>query len=240
MRVVVKIGGSVLWPERTLDKDRFISWAKVICSLAQKVDKLLVVTGGGYIAREYIRVLREAGGSSFEGDLLGIHVSRVNAFLLLSICKNLCKINAYPEVILSVNDVLRLIDFYQVFFSGGFFPGQSTAGVAAEIAEAARADIILLATNVDGIYTSDPFKDPNAKKIPIISTQELLEIIKNYEAEAGTYRLIDLNALKIIQRARIPVVVFNGNKPQEAVQIIDLVKRNDLKAVTKYGSLITP
>ena len=78
----MKIGGSVLWPERSLDKNRFIAWAKVICSLAQKVDKILVVTGGGYIAREYIRVLREVGGSSFEGDLLGIYVSRINLSLI--------------------------------------------------------------------------------------------------------------------------------------------------------------
>ncbi|MHA1609756.1 MAG: UMP kinase [Candidatus Njordarchaeales archaeon] len=240
MKIVLKIGGSVLFPGYAPEENRFYSWANVICTLVRGGHKVFVVTGGGSIAREYINTLRKLGGSSFEGDLLGIQVARLNAFLLLCACKNSCDVKIYPQVIMSVDDVVKFYEIYDLFFAGGFFPGQSTTGVAAEIGEAIKADVILFATNVDGVYTADPHKKSDAKRISRISVDELISIVKSYRAEAGTYQLIDLSALKIIQRAKILAIVYNGNVPKETLKIVGLLEKKNLEELTKYGSIITP
>ena len=86
--------------------------------------------------------------------------------------------------------------------TGNPFFSTDTAGVlrALEI----EAEVILKATNVDGIYTSDPRKNPNAEFIPELSFQEA--IVKNYA-------VMDANAFGLCKANNLPIIVFNMNRP---------------------------
>ena len=69
---------------------------------------------------------------------------------------------------------------------GGLQPGQSTNAVGALVAEAIGADLFINATDVDGVYTSDPKKDPEARKLDIVDTDKLVEDI--YESRRRSTR----------------------------------------------------
>jgi uridylate kinase len=92
-----------------------------------------------------------------------------------------------------------------IIFAGGTgnpFFSTDTAGVlrALEI----EAEVILKATNVDGIFTGDPRKDPSATFIPELTYQEA--IVKNYA-------VMDANAFGLCKANQLPIVVFNINQP---------------------------
>jgi uridylate kinase len=78
------------------------------------------------------------------------------------------------------------------------------------IAESIFADMLINATNVEGVYTSDPDKDPSSKKLDEISTRELLKILGGGKMVAGSYELFDLTAIKIVERSRITTRIING------------------------------
>jgi uridylate kinase len=94
--------------------------------------------------------------------------------------------------------------------AGGLHPGQSTNATSALIAETVKASKFLNATDVDGIYDSDPRKNRDAKLFERITIKECMEILRNESSMAGKYELIDIVALKVIERSRIPTWVLRS------------------------------
>jgi uridylate kinase len=70
----------------------------------------------------------------------------------------------------------------------------------------------LYATDVDGVYDKDPKKYSNAKKLDIVTVEQLKEIVSQ-RFEAGGYELLDPLALQIVKRSCIDIIVFNGMDP---------------------------
>jgi Uridylate kinase len=73
--------------------------------------------------------------------------------------------------------------------------------------------------NVDAVYTSDPRKDPNAKRLEKVSIDELMGILKS-RTVAGTYDLLDPWALSIAQRGKIAIYVVSCNKPEALKNVV--------------------
>ena len=86
-------------------------------------------------------------------------------------------------------------------------PGQSTNAVATLISEKIGAELLINASEIDGVYTSDPKINKNAKKLDKVTVSQLNKILEDNTSAAGTYELLDPIALKIIQRSKIPVVL---------------------------------
>jgi uridylate kinase len=99
----------------------------------------------------------------------------------------------------------------KIVATGGLHPGQSTNATAALIAEKVRASMFINATDVDGIYNSDPNKNKNAKLFREISVKECIEILGTENSAAGEYDLMDLVALKVIERSKLPTVVLRSD-----------------------------
>jgi len=93
--------------------------------------------------------------------------------------------------------------------TGNPFFSTDTAGVlrALEV----DAQVILKATNVDGIYTADPKNDPTASFIPELTYQEA--IVKNYA-------VMDANAFGLCKSNQLPIVVFNINQPGSITRVL--------------------
>lgn len=81
MKIVVSVGGSVL--ARALSPEKFKSYAAVLKEISKK-NTVLIVTGGGQAARDYIKAARELGADEATCDLIGIELTRLNARLLIA------------------------------------------------------------------------------------------------------------------------------------------------------------
>ncbi|HVD08482.1 MAG TPA: UMP kinase, partial [Nitrososphaeraceae archaeon] len=90
-------------------------------------------------------------------------------------------------------------------------PGQSTNATAALICEKIKANRFINATDVNGIYDSDPNKNPKAKLIKEIAIKKCLNLLNNGSTMAGTYDLMDIVALKVIERSKIPTWVIKSD-----------------------------
>ena len=228
LKVVIKIGGHVFASE--LNSNLVKEYSKLLKKLRRNGHKISVVVGGGEEARKYIRVARVVGGSEFVCDLLGIEVSRLNARILIAGLGE----EAYPEPPRSLEDLRKAFETDKIVVSGGFQPGQSTNAVGILVAEAIGADLFINATDVDGVYTSDPKENPNARKLDVIDTDELLTLTSNERLEAGSYALFDLVAIKIVERSGIQTRIVDGRK---AVNIERAIRGEAVGTLIKPGRL---
>jgi uridylate kinase len=177
---------------------------------------LVIVAGGGEIARHYIRAARDMDVPESLCDHLGILVSRLNARLLVDGLSEY----AFPEVPTTIDELKHYFASGKIVAMGGLTPGHSTNAVAAIAAETTRADLFVNATDVDGVYTSDPSKDPKAEKLDEVTVDRLGEILSKTEIMAGGYDLMDPLALRIIQRSKIPTVILNGRTPNNVLKAL--------------------
>lgn len=214
MKIVVSIGGSVLAKE--LKPDKFRNYASAFREIA-KDHTLFIVTGGGKAAREYIGVARELGASEAVSDDIGIQVTRLNARLMIAAIGD----DAFHEPPETYRDALKAALTGKIVVMGGVVPGQTTDAVSAILAEYTGADLLINATATDGVYTSDPKKDLDAKKFDSMTAKQLIEIVTKTDMAAGANSPVDILASKIIERSSIRTIVLNGEKPGN---IVDAVK----------------
>ncbi len=204
VKVVVKLTGKVFdEPYLEVLKDYSI----IIKEWLGRGYRFAIVCGGGNVARRYINIARGLGVNEGWLDILGIEVSRINALLINALLGDV----AYNRIPRNIDEFLTAWSSGRVVTLGGLQPGQSTNAVAMLVAELVGADLVVNATDVDGIYDKDPKVHADAKLIPRISVRELRELIKA-KSLAGTYELFDSLALSIAERSRIKVFFINAFK----------------------------
>jgi uridylate kinase len=190
-------------PARELKK-----YAIILSEISEKVQPV-VVTGGGKVARHYISTARSLGSDEASLDIIGIEVSRLNARLLILALGD----QAYPAVPEDLEQVSKAVtdSSRRIVVTGGLHPGQSTNATAALIAEKIKASKFLNATDVNGIYDSDPNKNKGAKLFNEITVKKCIELLGSQDSAAGAYDLMDIVALKVIERSKIPTVVLKSD-----------------------------
>jgi uridylate kinase len=201
-RVLLKISGKIINPENAELIGRY---ALVVSKLVDEGYRVAVVVGGGPYARSYIKCARALGLSNAQADMVGIEVSRVNALLLAYALGE----RAYVPIPRNIEEVEEAWSTRKVVVVGGLQPGQSTAAVAAIVAETLGIKRILYATDVEGVYDRDPRKFSNVKKLDSITVDELAKVLSQ-KFEAGGYELLDPLAMQVVKRSCIEVIVFNG------------------------------
>jgi uridylate kinase len=202
MILVYSLGGSILAGR---DPESLKQYAEALKELA-KDNRVFVVVGGGKIAREYIGKARALGASEVFCDLIGIGATKLNASLLIAALDK----SAPLEIPDSYSQAAALSAPGVVVVMGGLSPGQTTDAVSALLAEYVRADKLIIATSVDGVYTADPEVDPSARKYESLTHAELARMAMETEMKAGSRSPIDPLAAKIIERSRIPTAVVLG------------------------------
>jgi len=204
LRIVLKVGGFAFATEGE-SEPLIAEYVKLLQQLVRD-HQFVIVTGGGSIAREYIRIARSMRVPESLCDQLGILVSRINARIVVDGLSDY----AYPEIPTTVTELGRFFASGKVIAMGGLQPGHSTNAVAAIAAETIKANLFVNATNVDGVYTSDPSEDKSATHLDEVHVNKLSEILAHSEMTAGGYDLMDHTALRIIQRSHIPTVIIDG------------------------------
>ena len=178
----------------------------MLSKISERVQPV-VVAGGGKFARHYISIARSFGSDEASLDIIGIEVSRLNARLLILALGD----QAYPAVPEDLEQVSKAITTSRIVVTGGLHPGQSTNATAALIAEKVKASKFLNATDVDGIYDSDPNKNKDAKLFNEITVKKCIDLLGSEDSAAGAYDLMDIVALKVIERSKIPTVVVKSD-----------------------------
>jgi len=201
--IVIKLSGKVFGIEQTKDLKDYARFFVKISKICQPI----LIAGGGKIARHYISHARSSGADESTLDELGIEISRLNAKLLIYALKD----KAYPHPPTTLPEVKNAVESGLIVVAGGLHPGQSTNGTAALIAEKVRATEILNATDVDGIYDSDPNKNKKAKKFTRIDIRDLRNMLVREDSMAGGYDLMDIVALKVIERSKIKTKIIKAD-----------------------------
>ncbi len=202
-RIVIKLSGSLFGMDDSKKLKQFAEFF-VKCS---KICQPIIIAGGGTIARHYISHARSSGADESTLDELGIEVSRLNARLLIFALQE----KAYPHPPTNLKEVAHAADSGLIVVTGGLHPGQSTNATAALIAEKVRASAFLNATDVDGVYDSDPKKHKNAKKFKKIPIKKLRSMLVHQDSVAGGYDLMDIVALKVIERSKIKTQILKAD-----------------------------
>lgn len=203
--VVVSIGGSVLLTG-TGDAEYFAQLADRLRRLGAE-RPLVVTTGGGRTAREYIQLGRALGLTEVELDEVGIEVTRLHARLLAGRVGP--PTSAHPPT--TVPAVVEQLRLGSPVILGGTEPGHTTDGVAALVAVRIRAARVVNATDVAGVYDLDPRDHPNARLLERLTWPEFRAMVHaGSSGEAGQNFLFDRLGADALARAHIPLLIVPG------------------------------
>lgn len=205
-KVVISLGGSLIVPGK-VDYEFLKKFKKVIKKFSNY--KIVIVTGGGRIAREYISVLKDKNEKV--KSLMGIGATKLNAMLVSNF------LGAGVLVPDSLIDIGRLIKKKNLIVCGalGYHPHMTSDGTAADVARYLKADFFINITNVKGLYDKNPKEFKNAKFIPEISFKGFMKGVSKIKFKAGQHFVLDQSAAKIINRYKIKTVILTGVKNLE-------------------------
>lgn len=228
MKLVIKIGGSLLFDtEQNLHLKRFKEYAQVIRQLKKENHDIIVVVGGGVLAKSLVEDGKTLGADRNAQDYLGIAATRVCAQLLIAALHDI----TYPTPITTEDELTQVHGDERLLVLGGLQPGQSTNAVAARVAELTKSEILINVTDVDGVYDHDPKMAVKVELLRELTLDQLRKILASLPSEPGTYPLFDKRALDIVERAQIEVWFVNGSIPEN---ILLAIKNG------KIGTRITP
>ena len=211
--VVISLGGSII-STNGLNLKFMEEFVQTIRKLEKRC-RFGIVVGGGSLARTYISALREYHVNDNILDEIGINATRMNALALSSFLPD-----SNSKIPSTVNDAAEFLRIYPFVVMGGTEPGHTTDTVATLLAERIGAKILINATSVDGVYTDDPKKSPNARKLPSLSYDEAISLALEKSIGAGPNVFMDLTALNIAKRAKIKLYVTDGKELTEYENII--------------------
>jgi len=214
VRIVLRIGGSVV--ASPINPELIGEYADMMKTLRTHHHKIVVVVGGGALAREFIRVAKDLGLNQEAQDGIAIGVSRLFAQLLLKRIGN----SGCDRVSLTVEEAVTCTNKGKIGVMGGLKPGMTTDTVAAMIAQASNADLLIKATDQEGIFDKDPKKHPDAEKLNHLRFEDLTRVCVQDKHEAGIHQIVDPEAIKILKRAKVKFIVVNGFKPQSVLKAI--------------------
>lgn len=220
-RILLKLSGESLMGKNNhgIDSERLEEYAEQIKEIQSMGIQVGIVIGGGNIFRGLSGSLN--GFDRVKGDQMGMLATVINSLALSSA---LSKLGVANRVLTAVNmapiaehySSHKAIDYLEqgevLIFSGGtgcpFFTTDTASALrAVEI----KAELMLKGTRVDGIYTADPEKYPDAVKYDSISYEEIYH--KNL-------KIMDLTATTLCRENNMAILVFNMDKPGNLVKVL--------------------
>jgi len=203
---VISLGGSLIAPSG-VDAAFLKSFTEIVRGYLEEDGKrkLIVVCGGGSLAREYQRAYREIARepSDSEQDWIGIQATWLNGELMRRLFTPYC-------VEPLVTDPESVSVFYgRVLVAAGWKPGFSTDFDAVLLAKRFSADTVLNPTDVPRVFSADPRKDPQARPFDRMSWDEFKAVIGG-EWKPGRNSPFDPVAARQAAEDRLKVVVCLG------------------------------
>ena len=212
-RILLKLSGEALMGKQNygIDADRLSQYAEEIKDAIEQGAQVAVVIGGDNIFRGMNGT--QSGIDRAQGDYMGMLATVINGMALQSALENVgmytrllsaIKMEQICEPYIRRRAIRHLEKGRVVIFGAGTGNPYFTTDTAASLrAIEVQADVILKGTRVDGIYTADPEKDPNATRFDTISFREVYN--KNLS-------VMDMTAFTLCEENNLPIIVFDMNK----------------------------
>ena len=215
LRVVIRVGGSVV--ASPINTKLIGEYVDVLKQLERLGHEVVLVVGGGTPARDYIKHAKKLGLNEPQQDTVAITVSRLVAQLFA------LKLNKTATIPTTLEDVAEMLnkEKNKTVVMGGLKPGITTDAVAALVAETVKADLLVKATDQEGIYTQDPRKHKDAKKLDRLSFDDLTRLFEQNKHKAGIHQIIDPEAVKILHKNRTKTIVVSGFKPENVLHAVN-------------------
>ena len=214
MKLVVRVGGSVV--ASPFNPELMSEYVDVLLGLKRQGHVVAAVVGGGSLSRKLIQTAKAMGLSESEQDEVAISVSRLVAQLfVLRLGKSGAGI-----VPTSVEGAAKLASEGKIAVMGGLKPGMTTDAVAALLADKVKADLLVKATDQDGIYSRDPRRFRDARKLDSLGFDDLGKLFEANRHRAGIHQILDPEAVRILQGRRIRTVIVNGFKPENVMLVV--------------------
>lgn len=213
-KIIISLGGSIVVPEK-IDIALVRNYKILIEGYVKKGYQFILVVGGGRTARLYQESARKIGTLTRDDlDWLGIHATRINAHFLRTIFKK----HAYPNVV--TNPEKREGATKGIIVASGWKPGWSTDYVSVKLAKTYNVKTMLNVSNIDYVYSMDPKKNKNAKKLKTMSWHELRKIVGS-TWEPGANLPFDPIASKLAEKLGMTVKIVNGKRLSEVKKCIE-------------------
>jgi uridylate kinase len=230
-RVLLKLSGESLMGDKNfgLDSDVLSKYAEDIKSITELGVQVAIVIGGGNIYRGMNEA--ETGIERAQGDYMGMLATVINGMALQSALEragvytrlqSAIKMEQIAEPYIRRRAIRHLEKGRVVIFGAGTGNPYFTTDTAGSLrAIEIKADVILKGTRVDGIYTSDPEKDPAAEKFETISFNDCIS--KNL-------KVMDMTAFTLCMENELPIIVFDMDTAGTLLRVI---------TGEKVGTLVT-
>jgi len=215
LRLVIRIGGSIV--ASPLNPALMNSYADLLQNLKRGGHKVAAVVGGGSLSRELIRAAKAMGLSEPYQDEVAISVSRVMAQLIALRLGKSGSLN----VPTTIEDAASAFENGKIVVMGGLKPGMTTDTVAALLAHRVNADLLVKATDQEGIFNRDPRKFPDAHKLDSLSFNDLSKLFEANKHKAGIHQIVDPEAVRILLKKKIRTVIVNGFKPENVLSAVN-------------------
>ena len=220
-RILLKLSGESLMGDKSfgIDNNRLSEYANQIKVIYEQGVEIAIVIGGGNIFRG---VQAEEGGMDrTHGDYMGMLATMINAMALQaaleskgvqSRLQSAIEMKEIAEPFVRRKAVRHLEKGRVVVFGAGTGnPYFTTDSAAALRAIEINADVILKGTRVDGIYTEDPEKNPNATKYDAISFDDVYR---------KGLQVMDMTAFTLCKENDLPIVVFDMDTPGNLTKVL--------------------
>lgn len=221
-RILLKLSGEALMGDQQygIDPERLAMYAEEVKAVVDAGKQVGIVIGGGNIYRGLSGA--GEGMDRVQGDYMGMLATVINSMAIQGAMEKAgMKVKLLSTLVLKpMSEPMSrkiAVDYlnqgYVVVIAGGtgnpFFTTDTASALRAVEIE---ADVIMKGTRVDGIYTADPEKDPNATKYSEISFDEAYE---------KKLKIMDLTAFTLCQENNLPIYVFDMNTKGNLVKIVN-------------------
>mgnify|MGYP001321214164 FL=1 len=218
-RILLKLSGESLMGNENygIDYNMLSFYSKQIKLISKKI-QIAIVIGGGNIYRG--DKSKSAGFDRVQGDYMGMLATIINGIALQSALEKeglqtrmltAIRMEQIAEPFIRRKAIRHLEKSRIVIFGGGTGNPYFTTDTAATLrAIEIEADVIIKGTRVDGIYDSDPEKNPSAIKFDSITFEEIYDKKLN---------VMDMTAITLCKENKLPLCVFNMNKENNLLQI---------------------
>ncbi|MDR9399005.1 UMP kinase [Salibacter sp.] len=220
-RILLKLSGESLMGDREfgIDHQRLARYANEIKQVIDEGVSVGIVIGGGNIFRGIQQI--DGAIDRVQGDYMGMLATMINSMALQSSLESIgvitrlqsaIKMEQIAEPFIKRRAVRHLEKNRVVIFGAGTGNPYFTTDTAASLrAIEINADVILKGTRVDGIYTADPEKDPDARKYENITYQECIEEDLN---------IMDMTAFTLCKENKLPIVVFDMDSGGNLLKVV--------------------
>lgn len=220
-RILLKLSGEALMGSKKfgIDPDRLDQYTQEIRKVKETGVELAIVIGGGNIFRGI--QAEQSGIDRVQGDYMGMLATVINAMALQGSLESAglytrlmsgIKIDQVCEQFIRRRAIRHLEKGRIVIFGAGtgnpYFTTDSAASLRAIEIE---ADVVLKGTRVDGIYSEDPEKNPNATRFSDLSYDTVIQKGLN---------VMDMTAFTLCQENKLPIIVFDMNKPGNLLKLL--------------------